>query len=237
LIAWRFRKAYPLLFGGLMMFAILLAPTSSVIPVQDLAAERRMYVPLVGLLLVLVQVLSRVKATEIVTTAVFGTIIVLAALTHERAKLWSSDIAFWSDVVTRSPSKMRGYTHLAYAYAREHQCAEAISTVESVPARLRKSADILEILGRAYACEKRMDDAVAAFERAVNVGPAVGRYLALASMYRRVGRPSDAQVAEHHATLIRPRTSYDFSMLEAWRRRQEVQSRSRSLYVPGGINR
>jgi hypothetical protein len=106
-----------------------------------------------------------------------------------------------------------------------------------VPSHVRKSADILEILGRAYACEKRMDEAVSAFERAVNVGPAVGRYLALASMYRRVGRPLDAEVAEQHATLIPPRTSYDFSMLDAWRRRREVQSRSRTVQVPGAVNR
>ena len=60
-LAWRMRKRYGLAVFGLMTFAVLLLPTSSVVPIQDFAAERRMYVPLLGLLIVLMEMLSRVK--------------------------------------------------------------------------------------------------------------------------------------------------------------------------------
>ena len=81
--------------------------------------------------------------------------------------------------------------------------------------------------GHAYACEDRLKDAVEAFERAVLIGPGVGRYLALATSYRRVGRVSDAEAAEQQAMKLTPRTHYDVTMLEAFKG-SSTQTRSRS---------
>ena len=42
-----FHRRYPLACFGLLAFAILLAPTSSVIPIKDPIAERRVYLPMI----------------------------------------------------------------------------------------------------------------------------------------------------------------------------------------------
>jgi hypothetical protein len=48
-IVWR--RRYPLFCFGLLMFLIWLAPTSSIVPIDDPLVERRMHLPLVGLIL------------------------------------------------------------------------------------------------------------------------------------------------------------------------------------------
>jgi protein O-mannosyl-transferase len=226
-VAWLVRKRFPMLFGGLLIFAILLAPASSLVPLQDLAAERRMYIPLFGLLLILMQALARIQLTGVVTAALVAYVLICSALTYERAKVWGSDIAFWEDIVAASPKKARGYTHLTYAYIRSQRCNNAVKTAEGAPEFARNTPELLGMLGHAYACEARLPEAVNAFERALLAGPGVGRYLALASTYRRAGRLWDAEAAERQAMKIPPRTSYDFTMLEAFKSTME-QSRSRS---------
>jgi tetratricopeptide (TPR) repeat protein len=225
-IAWRFRARFPLLFAGVLIFAVLLAPTSSLIPIQDLAAERRMYEPLLGLLLVLTQALVRVNLNVGVTTGLVAFLLICSALTYERAKVWGSDVAFWSDTVSQSPAKPRGYTHLVYAYIHANRCSDAVKAAQRAPEGIKDTPEFLGMLGHAYTCEMRIPEAVTAFERAVQVGPGVGRYLALASSYRRAGRFADADAAEEKAMKIPPRTAYDFTMLDALKR---TQTRSRAL--------
>jgi hypothetical protein len=234
LIAWRFRERFPLLFGGVLIFAILLAPTSTVVPIQDLAAERRMYLPLVGLLLAVTQLLLRFKVTEVTVAGVGVYLLTCSVLTHERAKVWGSDIAFWSDTVAKSPGKARGYTHLTYAYLRAQRCPEAVQTAQRVPEWVRDTPDFLGMLGHAYTCDKKMPEAVQAFERAVQVAPAVGSYLALAAAYRQAGRIQDAEAAEQQGLKLQPRTPYDMTMVDALRARE--QSRSRTS-PPGAVLR
>ena len=227
LVIWLARKRLPMMFAGSLIFAIFLIPASSVIPLQDVAAERRMYLPLVGVLLILIQIIAKWRLSSIVTTGLVAYALTCCALTYERAKVWGSDIAFWEDTTKGSPGKSRGYTHLAYAYIRARKCTDAVKLTERAPEEARNTPELVGMQGHAYACEDRLKDAVEAFERAVLIGPGVGRYLALATSYRRVGRIPDAEAAEQQAMKLTPRTHYDVTMLEAFRG-SSTQTRSRS---------
>jgi protein O-mannosyl-transferase len=232
LIAWSLRKRFPLLFGGFLIFAILLAPTSSFIPIADLAAERRLYIPIVGLLLAVTQALINSRWSVKVTAALATYLFVCSVLTYDRTKVWASDIAFWSDTTVRSPGKPRGYTHLTYAYIRSRRCGDAVQTALRAPEKVRNTPEFLGMLGHAYACDQRMPEAVEAFERAVLAGPSVGQMLALATTYRQAGRVGDAQAVEEQALKIPARTPYDSYMLDAFRNAQEQGTRSRSAIQP-----
>ncbi|MGH9632553.1 MAG: hypothetical protein ACRD7E_29965, partial [Bryobacteraceae bacterium] len=231
---WRFRNRLPLLFGGMLIFGILLAPTSTLVPIQDLAAERRMYLPLLGLLLGVIQLLLRLRSSEGLTVGLVAYLLICSALTYERTKVWGSDIAFWSDTVAKSPGKERGYTHLTYAYVRAHRCSEAVTTAQGAPEWVRDTPEFLGMLGHAYSCDQKIPEAVKAFERAVQVAPAVGRYLALASAYRQAGRIQEAEAAEQEGLKLEPQTPYDLAMVDALKARE--QSRSRTA-PPGAVRR
>src|SRR5258706_10940259 len=63
--AWFFRKQYPIAAFGVFVFLLLIAPTSSIVPIQDVLAERRVYLPMLGLLLICVDLVRRLKYSAI----------------------------------------------------------------------------------------------------------------------------------------------------------------------------
>lgn len=129
--AWIYRKRFPLATYGWLMFLLMLTPTSSVLPILDPIVERRLYLPSLGLLLILTELLLRVEWKR---TAVAGAMAVVLAmmafLTYQRTALWSDAIVFWSDVVKKSPGKWRAHFQLAYAYLRAQKFAEASTQFE-----------------------------------------------------------------------------------------------------------
>ena len=55
------RRRFPLTCFGLLLFLIWLAPTSSVVPINDTLVERRMYLALIGLILIACELAGRLR--------------------------------------------------------------------------------------------------------------------------------------------------------------------------------
>ena len=62
--AIRWRKRFPIASFGFFVSLIFFLPTSSIMPIRDLAAERRLYLPMIGLLLILAELLVRLRWNE-----------------------------------------------------------------------------------------------------------------------------------------------------------------------------
>ena len=60
-VAWRYRRSFPLAGYGYFVFLVLLSPTSSILPIKDPIADRRMYLPMLGLILIAIDLLRRLK--------------------------------------------------------------------------------------------------------------------------------------------------------------------------------
>ena len=97
----------------ILAFFILLAPTSSVVPSADAAFEHRLYLPMLAFSLFAASLLASVPQRNLVAAAA---LIVLAALTIGRERIWSSDIALWEDTVQKAPGKARVWFNLGGAY-------------------------------------------------------------------------------------------------------------------------
>ncbi|MBI1353223.1 MAG: tetratricopeptide repeat protein [Acidobacteria bacterium] len=96
--------------GGLL----LLTPTSSVLPLADLTAERRMLLPMLSFSLgvgLLLQRLPR-RATA---AAVLALAVTLGALTVRRTNVWRTEETLWRDAAAKSPNKVRPKLQLARA--------------------------------------------------------------------------------------------------------------------------
>src|SRR4029077_8693781 len=88
LALWLHRRARLFCFG-LLMFLIWLAPTSSVIPIADPLVERRMYLPLMGLILVACDAASRMRLSAPTGRSLLVVILLLLSmLTWQRNTLW-----------------------------------------------------------------------------------------------------------------------------------------------------
>ncbi len=115
--AWVFRKRWPLACFGVLVFLLLIAPTSSVIPIRDVLAERRVYLPFLGLILIALEFLRRLSFPQAVGTC-SAALLACAFLTYQRSEVWSSPLTLWQDSVAKSPRKMRPRFHLAFERTR-----------------------------------------------------------------------------------------------------------------------
>ena len=108
-LVFRYRRREPLLCFGALFFFVTLAPSTSFYPLLDFAAERRLYVPSIGIFLIVMILLGRLVAGS--RAKAIGTIAVVTLIyslgTFDRARLWGDELALWHDTAEKSPEKAR----------------------------------------------------------------------------------------------------------------------------------
>ncbi len=200
-----YRKRYPLACYGFLIFVILLAPTSSVIPIKDPIAERRVYLPMIGLLLIVLDLIRRLRIKQTALAAALSVVLLIeAALTYRRSIVWSGAIPLWQDTVNKSPTKARAHFQLAFAYYDANLCQEAEDQYRKA-SELGKP-DYMLLLDWALAdnCLGRSDEAIARLEQAAALERTGHVYSQLGMMYAKTGRTAQAFQALDAAQSIDP---------------------------------
>ena len=123
LTAFIIRRDWPLSSYGWLIFLLFLSPTSSFVPLQDAYAEHRLYLAIIGLLLIVVEVISKWNVNLTAMVAAICILFVCESLvTYRRNLLWSDAILLWQDTVKKSPAKVRPRFQLAYALYASGRC-------------------------------------------------------------------------------------------------------------------
>lgn len=152
-LAWRYARWAFLGF-------VLLIPTSTVFPAADLAADRRMYLPLFAFAAAAGPYLARAW----VTGGVAALLLVLSLL---RTQVWMSDQALWTEAVDRAPGKVRPRVWLA----RSLPAARAIEVLVKARDMAPYDPSVESALGSTYLAEKQYDAALEEFGRALALDP------------------------------------------------------------------
>jgi hypothetical protein len=167
---------------AILLFLALLAPTSSVLPVNDLMVEHRMYLPLavvsVGVAAIGSGLIGRHVARPwrqwVGTTIVTVVSLALAVATWSRCHAYQSRLVMWADVVTKAPGNPRGWQTLSLELWQAGATERALEAVDrslaivpQAPMSQLTRAGILLDLGRAA-------EAVEASDRAIALDPRVG---------------------------------------------------------------
>jgi len=182
--AWMYRRRFPLAAYGFFVFLILLAPTSSILPIKDPVAERRLYFAILGLLLVAVDLLSRLKIERSALAAAALVLVLLAGFaTHARAAVWSDEVAIWEDTARKSPEAWRPHFQLAFAYYKVQRYDLALQQFEKA-AQLRPSdPDILLDWGLTYDGLNRLQPALEKLEQSAALHPTAHVYSQIGMVY------------------------------------------------------
>lgn len=133
MLAWTQRRQRPWLAFGIGWFLLLLLPTHSLIPRQDLASERHLYLSAIGLYwlagiglaAVAAQWAWSARTALIVLLALTG-----AAFTASRNQDYRDEISLWQATVQLSPGKARVWNNLGYAQALAGQTEAARSAFQ-----------------------------------------------------------------------------------------------------------
>jgi hypothetical protein len=161
ILLWRFQRK-----SGLWLVAalVLLLPSSSLFPAADLAADRRMYLPLLAIAAAAALWLGRVRKPAIAAVMV---VVALTSLSFARTRVWMSDEMLWREAVTRAPGKVRPKIQLA----RNVPPAEALALLAEARQLAPNDPAVAAEAGRVLLSEGRAAEALAEFGRALALDP------------------------------------------------------------------
>ncbi|HJP31476.1 MAG TPA: tetratricopeptide repeat protein [Candidatus Latescibacteria bacterium] len=172
---WALRHRPDLGFPGAAFFLIL-APSSSVIPiVTEIGAERRMHLPLAAVVVVVVVLLDHLlpsTSRRRVRLACAGlAIITLLSVTVGRNEVFVSDLTIWRDTVAKVPDNCSARNNLGRAYFDRGQLDEAIAEFAAAVQLPHCDAQVYGNLGKALIEMGQVEQAGRYFEELLRVRP------------------------------------------------------------------
>lgn len=208
---WR----YPRVGFVALMFFFLLAPTSSFMPIRDLAFEHRMYLPLACVVILTVlgcheimrrglrSPLARIAVPALCAMIVIGA---LTATTMKRNRVYHDPVDLWTDVTQKAPSNARGHYNLG----------ECLVARGSLPGGMEQYRHLLlhdpKAIRRIGAREtyKPINDdikaAIASFQKAYEIDPKdASAHFNIGGIYDRANQPEQAMERYRHALAINKR--------------------------------
>ena len=203
--AWIYRRKFPLASYGWFVFLILIAPTSSFVPIRDPFAERRLYLPFIGLLFIAVEFLRRWKISRNALMAVLGLVLAMeGAATYQRNQVWGTPIDMWTDTVAKSPHKLRPRFQLAMAYFQAGHYPEAIEQFDKAAQIEPPNFDLFIDWALAYDGVGKPADAIAKLRLAAALEKSAHVYSQIGMEYGKMGQYPQALDALATAIQIDP---------------------------------
>jgi tetratricopeptide (TPR) repeat protein len=168
--AWGFLGAW---------FLLILAPTSSLVPMDSPAYEHRMYLPLasviavvgVGVLALGKRLWNKPQRTAFGCVATACVAVLFTFLTLQRNRDYHSTVSIWQDTLQKRPTDPRAYYNLGNALAQIGRVQEAMDRYQQA---LRIKPDYAEAeYNWAVALDKlgRVQEAIPHYEQVVRLEP------------------------------------------------------------------
>ena len=209
---WAWKRSPAMGFLGAWFFLIL-APTSSFMPVADAIVEHRMYLPLAAIVtLAAVGVfeigkhLFAMRHGLLLGCVVGGFVVVLfTALTIQRNQDYSSALTIWQDTVVKCPNSARAHNNLGLALADLGKVQNATEHWEQA---LRLNPDFAEAhnnLGTTLREQGKLQQAIDQYEQALQINPDyVQAQYNLGNALLRANKPQEAIKHYEHAVRTDP---------------------------------
>jgi protein O-mannosyl-transferase len=127
------RPEFRVMAFGITWFFITISVESSVIPIQMLIDEYRVYLPSAGFFIAVtsgifltLEKIRNKKAYIIAVSFLMFVPIVFAFTAHVRNSVWGSSISLWEDVAGKSPDNIRAHNNLGNEYMFKGMVNDAI---------------------------------------------------------------------------------------------------------------
>jgi tetratricopeptide (TPR) repeat protein len=160
---------------------------------------------MLGLLLILVDLVSRAKLDRNALSAA-GLAVVLAAAfgTHARAAVWSDEVAIWEDTARKSPGAWRPHFQLAFAYQKAERYQSAIEQYELANRLHPGDADLLLDWGLAYDDLGQFPQALEKLHASAALKPSAHVYSQIGEVYGKLQDWPNALAALTQAQTLDP---------------------------------
>ena len=202
---WACRRRWRVGFLGAWFFLIL-APTSSFIPVADIAVEHRMYLPLAAVAAFAVLGGYRIGIKGPLAAALAGACAVtLTSLTVLRNEDYRNEATVWSDSLKKRPGNARAHNNLGIALSAQGKLDEAIAHFTESFRLEPQYADAYYNCGVAHARMKQYKQAIPFYAKAVELKPNYpGAFDALGHALANLGDLEQAVLLYIQALRLKP---------------------------------
>jgi len=180
---WAARRWPAIGFLGLWFFLIL-APTSTIVPIADLAFDHRMYLSLAALVAIVVigtyvgaeRLSARIPRLSGPISWTVGAVFVavvasLGLLTHQRNFVFADVERFWRDNVNKAPENQRAVTNLGTILWRQGRFDESRKLLERALEIAPRYPLALNNLGYSLYREGKLGESKGFFMRAIRADP------------------------------------------------------------------
>ena len=206
-----FRYQRILAFSGLWIFIFLL-PVSNVLPLNQLMAERYLYLPSIGFCLFLALVLVRffylspnrfIRSIAIVSIILILSLYSLRTITRNRD--WKDSFTLWSKTIETSPNSRKAHNNLGIEYNTVGKYEEAIASYKRAIEIDPGHAFAYNNLGKTCNDIGKHEQAIASYKRAIEIDPDYAEaYYNLGNTYNTIGKHEQAIASYKRAIEINP---------------------------------
>jgi Flp pilus assembly protein TadD len=192
-------------FAGAWFFLIL-APSSSVIPVAtETVAEHRMYLPLAAVVVAAVAGLAALLPRRAWLLACGLAAVGCGLMTAERNLAFRDNLALWGDAVEKMPENADARNNLGRALLDDGSVGAALAQDQEAERLNPHSAFIRTNLGNALARTGRVPEAIVQYREALRLMPSgAPAYNDLGNALVAAGRPAEAIFNYKQALRIQP---------------------------------
>ena len=169
---------------GMAWILLTLLPTSSFIPLLDVAVEHRTYLPMVGFVFLIAGGFNYLRieclenfstfsfpATKLINYCVVLILIFFTLGVMTRNRDWKDEVTLWSDAKKKSPKLVRPYNNVGEAYDKLGKYDKAIAEFEG---SLKINPNYffgLNNLGNIYGKQRKLPEAIEYFKKALKIKP------------------------------------------------------------------
>jgi hypothetical protein len=213
----RFRRKVPLACFGVLMFLIFLAPTSSIVPIDDALVERRMYLPLVGLILAGCELASRIRLSRTMWGCVLaGMALFFGSFCYARNQLWGEPDKLVTLAAMEASTNPRPMLNLTEVLIRHNRCDLAVPYLQRAERILGVNYYVEVGWGRILACLNRDQEALQKLTLAARLQPCSQVFEWIGLLYGKLGRSEEAGKALRKAAELDPNSQSAHGSLALW---------------------
>ena len=165
---WKF-KPHKLIWFGTSFYLVGIALVLQFIPVgNQVTTDRYIYLPMIGLLIILSHLISRIKQVNIKYAFIILPI-VLSFISFERTKVWESDQRIWTDVIEKNPRVAQAHNNLGSYYVQQGDAKKALAFFNEAITLKPYYADAFSNRGSLHSQMGKSKEAMQDFNRAIKL--------------------------------------------------------------------
>lgn len=199
LIVYAERKNRVITFGA-FFFLISLMPVYNIIPIANPFAERYLYLPAIGGMMVIGSFFTsvgRYKNKVVLKPYISGTFFIIYLIysidTIKRNTAWKDDYSLWANTVSSRTGANRAYNNLGIAYAKQGNYNDAMRAFLTVLRRDPYDVMAHNNIGLIYYKKGMLEEAIKEFNIALKLNPSYSEsHYNLGNLYLDKGSKEEA---------------------------------------------